>query len=238
MLGLIPFAALSFFIAIYFGSIRRAQVMKQQNVIASSDQQIWIRDDKKKESSVSNIQSKQKSVDYKRSISRVKHCDAQIDTNRTFSITKLGISGINERGNTILKDTRPKINDETAVNSSMQLQSSCSSIYRDAPTISSIIVIGGERNANRNQSSYQITSTPFTRNLTLTPKTPLTSLKDKTTTQKILNNSLCELVSSHRTAKHTSSERTRKEGTKGYLTLIRKKFCYAVEDQQLMGRLW
>ncbi|KAK6106127.1 hypothetical protein QQG55_23005 [Brugia pahangi] len=208
LLGLIPFAALSFFIAIYFGSIRRAQIMKQQNVIVSPDQQIWIRDDKKKESSVSNIQS----ADHKRTISRIKHCDAQIDTNRTFSIAELGISGINEFGNTILKDTRPKINDETAVNSNMQLQSSCSSIiHRDAPTISSIIVVEGERttrDTSRNQSSYQITSTPITRNLILTPKTPLTS-RDKAGTQKILNNSSCEFIASHRITKHTSLQRTR-----------------------------
>ncbi|VDO06687.1 unnamed protein product [Brugia timori] len=260
LLGLIPFAALSFFIAIYFGSIRRAQIMKQQNVIVSPDQQIWIRDDKKKKSSVSNIQS----ANHKRTISRVKHCDAQIDTNRTFSITELGISGgfelelfqrirseikrmtitfsitklrepserrssINEFGNTILKDTRPKINDETAVNSNMQLQSSCSSIiHRDAPTISSIIVVEGERttrDTSRNQSSYQITyvtqalmrleimklakiSTPITRNLILTPKTPLTSSRDKASIQKILNNSSCEFIASHRITKHTSLQRT------------------------------
>ncbi|VDK68531.1 unnamed protein product [Litomosoides sigmodontis] len=39
-LGLIPFASLPIFLAIYFGRIKRAQIMKQQNGAVSSDQSV------------------------------------------------------------------------------------------------------------------------------------------------------------------------------------------------------
>ncbi|EJD76310.1 hypothetical protein LOAG_16703 [Loa loa] len=59
--------------------------MEQQNAIASSDQQIRIRDDKK-EGLMDRTQSSQKSVGRETTISEVKHGDTQgCDTNSTFS---------------------------------------------------------------------------------------------------------------------------------------------------------
>ncbi|KAL3998166.1 hypothetical protein ACH3XW_13930 [Acanthocheilonema viteae] len=181
-LSLIPFVALFIFLAIYFGRSKRAQIMEQQNAIASFDQQNHMRNDKKKESLVNNTQSTQKSVDCTTTtVSRVKHCDIETDTD-----------AINVKRNRILEDVPSEIiNTSMEKNdSSVQLQSLHISTNQNAPEIPPTIVTEGEeieRDITGNQPLYQITKSA----------------------QKIVNVFSHELVSSHPMSNHRSSQPTR-----------------------------
>ncbi|OZC12484.1 hypothetical protein X798_00115, partial [Onchocerca flexuosa] len=185
-LGLILFAALSFFVVICFVKTRQSQPMEQQNDTVSSDQQIRITDEKKGESLVDSIQSTQKSVNDMSSMNRMKHCDIQADNKDSKLCLQAYIT-----------------NERTAGNPSMQLQSLYCSVYQSVPKTPSVIVKQEERtgrDGNGNQSSNQITSTLFAGNPALTLEMPLT---DKKSAQEISNNFSCELISSHSTTKHS-----------------------------------
>uniref|UniRef100_A0A915Q8A5 Transmembrane protein n=1 Tax=Setaria digitata TaxID=48799 RepID=A0A915Q8A5_9BILA len=203
LLGLIPFAALTFFIAFYLGRTKGMQEIKMQK----------IQTDDKEEAVIGSAQSTQKSMSDMIMVEQ--HRDIQYESSDTFSADTEPVknSMINkettsttasmcdiilkhpfqERGteedddihwkrkptefvNIILRKDEKNIG-----NSNIQMQSSYSTTRQVNPRTS--FVKQGGKTRSGNQLSHQINSTSFGRSPTLTPETVL---KDKGKIREIL----------------------------------------------------